>query len=83
MNFAVIPFNDPGPEFQEIIDRIDPGAYVAYAPKVYFVRFTGTAASLASAVGFTGESRAMPGVVVASQDYFGYGNTDLWGWLSQ
>ena len=82
MNYAVIPLTDPGADFLEIINGIDSGAYVDYAPKVYFVRFKGTPASLSVAVGFDSESPT-DGIVIASKDYNGYANADLWGWLEQ
>lgn len=82
MNFAVIPLDDPGPDFLADIQRIDSSAYVSYSPTIYFVRFDGTAASLAATLGFH-DSRKRFGVVIPAKGYFGYANRDLWDWLQR
>ena len=83
MNFAVIPLETPNPEFTETITEIDSGAYLQYQPNVFFVRFSGTAASLSKKLGFTKNTGSKDGIVIAVKDYFGYGNADLWSWLDQ
>lgn len=83
MNFAVIPFDKPKEDFIETVTDIDSGAYLQYQPNVIFVRFSGTAASLAGKLGFTEATGPNDGIVIAAKDYFGYGKADLWGWLDQ
>ena len=83
MIYAVIPLADPNYDLLGAVKQIDSGAYVDYAPRVYFVRFNGTASSLAKAVGFSEDSHSLDGVVTTFEDFFGYGNADLWGWLDR
>lgn len=91
MNFAIIPFEDPSPDFINTIMNIDSGAYIQYAPKIYFVNFSGTADSLATRVGFSksatvgilGNAVPKPGIVLRISDYFGYGNASMWDWLKK
>ena len=68
---------------ERAIQRVDQYAYVSYAPRVYFVRFDGTAASLAAAIGFTAESNQQVGLVLPAKDGYGYAATDLWDWLKK
>ena len=83
MNFAVIPFDDPAYDLLERVQRVDQSAYVSYAPRVYFVRFDGTAASLAAAIGFTAESNQQIGLILPTKGGFGYADSDLWDWLKK
>ena len=64
MIYAVVPLEEQGRDLLEHVQRIDPAAYVSYSPKIYFVRFDGTAASLAGAVGFTKETHEQEGVPI-------------------
>ena len=82
MNFVVVPLADLGQEFLSDIQRIDSSAYVSYSPKVYFVRFDGTSASLSAALGFN-DNRKRFGVVIPAKGYFGFASHDLWDWLQR
>ncbi len=83
MNFAIIPFDDPEYDLLDKVKTIDPGVYVRYAPRIYFVRFSGTAESLASDLGFSGKTRSEAGIVLPAKGYYGFGKLDLWEWLKQ
>ena len=83
MIYAVVPMEEAEYDLLEIVQRIDPAAYVSYSPRIYFVRFDGTSTSLASAVGFTAETRAQEGIVIPVDNDFGYANLDLWKWMEK
>ena len=86
MIYAVIPLIEAAksPELKNRISKVDDGAYDEYAPQVYFVSYSGTAKSLADLLGFTTPGKEpVDGVVIKIEDYFGYGNKNLWGWLKE
>ena len=86
MRYAVIPLG-PGDHDADLIEKLllaDKGAYTFYGPNVYFISFPGTAQSLSNLVGFSNPNlkEGKHGVVVSIGDYYGFGNKDLWSWLS-
>ena len=83
MIYAVIPFVEQPDDFEKRLEEIDGAAYTSYAPKIYFVRYQGTAQALSEKVGFNSKSRSRPGIVIGTEEYFGFGNVDLWKWLER
>ena len=83
MIYAVIPLDDSSPDLLETVQRLDPRAYVAYGPRIYFVRFEGNSEALASSIGFTDETRKRAGIVMSAEDGFGYGHVALWNWMEK
>ena len=81
MIYLVIPLSDDPRDLKKIAEEADPGAYVAYAPRVYFVRFTGTAQKLAEKFGFAGGEGVHRGIVARMGSNFGFASKDLWGWI--
>ena len=91
MRFAVIPLHDPDPDqdrklFKAVTD-IDSNAYIRYLPRVCFVRFKGSAATLATRLGFSSDASIIDpdapkdGIVLSADQHFGYGFEDMWQWF--
>ena len=85
MIYVVLPFGEEPEGLQKTIREIDPGAYTDYAPKAYFLAFSGTAKTLSDRLKFTVENDAecKDGMVAALGDNHGYANADFWDWVTQ
>ena len=82
MLYAVIPLEDnehlPG-RLRKVVDDL----YEELSPRVFFVRYNGTATELSEALGFGDSDGAGDGIVLRVTYNAGYTYRTLWEWLEE
>lgn len=89
MLYVVIPLAETSSAQEDVlrsrVQRIDPTAYIDYAPRAYFMKYNGSASSLAIALGMSNRSSDRPpklGAVMRFTDYYGHADPALWTWIA-
>ena len=81
MIYAIVPL-EKGKDLEEVVKNVDEGAYMDYAPQVYFVSYKGSSAELVQHLGFTSKSESpTTGLVLRVGHHQGYANSALWEWM--